>query len=105
MSHIDALGHVKWKQAVDEEYDGLVKNKTWILVSPWQRINIIDCKWVFKLKTKIGSTIDSYKARLVAKGFKQRYKLNYEDTFSLVVKPVTILLILSIALSRGWNLK
>jgi hypothetical protein len=30
------------------------------------------------------------KRRLVAKGFKLRYGLDYEDTFSFVVKPATI---------------
>jgi hypothetical protein len=49
--------------------------------------------------------IDHYKARLVAKGFKQRYGIEYEDTFSLVVKIATIRIILSIAVSKNWSLR
>jgi hypothetical protein len=67
--------------------------------------NIIDCKWVYKTKRKQDATLDRYKARLVAKGFKQRYDIDYEDTFSPVVKAATIRAILSIAMSKNWTLR
>jgi hypothetical protein len=38
----------------------------------------------------------------VTKGYKQRYELDYEDTFNPVVKIATIRLVLSIVVSRGW---
>jgi hypothetical protein len=41
----------------------------------------------------------------VAKGFKQRYDIDYEDTFSPVVKATTIRIVLSIAVSHGWTLR
>lgn len=67
--------------------------------------NIIDCKWVYKIKKQADGSIDRYKAWLVAKGLKQRYRIDYEDTFSPVVKASTIWLILSIVASKGWSLR
>lgn len=55
-------------------------------------------------KKKADGTIDRYEARLVAKGFKQRYSIDYEDTFSSIVKAATIRIVLSIAVLKGWYL-
>ena len=90
---------------MEEEYMDLQKNKTWHLVPLRQGKNLIDCKWVDRIKRKSDGSIDRYKARLVAKGFKQRYDIDYEDTFTPVVKAATIRLVLSIAVSRGWSLR
>jgi hypothetical protein len=101
----DALDNKNWKKAMDEEFGALAKNKTWHLVPPKKGSNIIDCKWVYKIKRKQDESLDRYIARLVAKGFKQRYVIDYEDTFSPVLKAVTIRVILSIAVSRGWAMR
>jgi histone deacetylase 1/2 len=101
----EALGDKNWKEAMDSEYQALMKNKTWHLVPSKKGQNIIDCKWVYKVKRKADGSLDRYKARLVAKGFKQRYGIDYEDTFRPVVKAATIRTILSIAISRGWTLR
>jgi histone deacetylase 1/2 len=101
----EAMQNSSWKKAMDVEYTALMKNKTWHLVPPEQGRNIIDCKWVYKIKRKADGSIDRYKTRLVAKGFKHRYGIDYEDTFSPVVKAAKIRLVLSIAVSSGWNLR
>jgi hypothetical protein len=103
--HTEALGDERWKKAMDSEFDALLKNETWHLVPPNVGANIIDCKWVYKIKRKSDGSIDMYKARLAAKGFKQRYGIDYEDKFSTVIKAATIHIMLSIIVSKGWILR
>jgi histone deacetylase 1/2 len=101
----EALENKNWKEAMDVEYNALMNNNTWHLVPPQKGSNIIDCKWVHKIKYNADGSLNKYKSRLVAKGYKQRYGIDYEDTFSPVVKMATFRIILSIAVSRGWNLR
>jgi hypothetical protein len=61
-SHVTALKHPLWRQAMADEFQALLKNKTWHLIPPRLGLNIIDCKWVFKLKQKVDGSIDRYKA-------------------------------------------
>jgi hypothetical protein len=89
---------------MNDEYTALMRNKTWHLVPPQAGQNMIDCKWVFKVKHKTDGSVDRHKARLVAKGFKQRLGIDYDDMFSHVVKPATIHLVLSLAVSQSWTL-
>ena len=64
-----------------------MKNETWELVPRRRGINLIDSKWVYKIKKKADGSIETFKARLIAKGFKQRHGVDYLDTYSPVVKP------------------
>lgn len=101
----DALHDPRRVAAMDSEHQALLRNKIWHVVPPPKGKNVIDCKWVYRVKKKADGTVDRYKARLMAKGFKQRYGIDYEDTFSPVVKAATVRLIFSIAVSRGWVLR
>jgi hypothetical protein len=42
------MGNKHWKEAMNIEYNALMKNDTWHLDPPKKGINVIDCKWVYK---------------------------------------------------------
>ncbi|BBH09856.1 transposable element gene [Prunus dulcis] len=104
-SFTQASKYSHWQAAMQDEYDALLRNQTWSLVPATSSMNIVGCKWVFKVKRKADGSVDRYKARLVAKGFHQQEGFDYEETFSPVVKPATIRTILSLALSYNWSLQ
>ena len=62
-----------------EELDTLSKNHTWDLVTLLLGKSVVDCKWIYKIKTHFDGSIERYKVRLVAKGFTQEYGINYEE--------------------------
>lgn len=95
----------KWKIAMKEEYDSLLKNHTWELVDRPLGVKIVDNKWVYKLKSERPNAPARYKARLVARGFTQEYGVNYYETFSPVVRFTSIRLILAMAAQRKMHLK
>uniref|UniRef100_A0A2N9J182 Integrase catalytic domain-containing protein n=1 Tax=Fagus sylvatica TaxID=28930 RepID=A0A2N9J182_FAGSY len=100
-----ASKYPQWCTAMDEEFSALQRQHTWSLVPPPIGKNIVGCKWVFKLKRNSDGSISRYKARLVAKGFHQQYGIDFEETFSLVVKPLTVRLILALAVTYNWPLR
>ena len=104
-SYTIASKHPQWCTAMDEEFQALHKQGTWSLVSLPPHKNVVGCKWVYKLKYNSDGTIAKYKARLVAKGFHQQYGVDFDETFSSVIKPPTVRLILSLAISLNWPLK
>ncbi|GJU85046.1 ribonuclease H-like domain-containing protein [Tanacetum coccineum] len=56
--------------------------------------------WLFKLKFRADGNLSRYKARLVANGSSQQVDVDFDETFSLVVKPATIRTVLSLVVSR-----
>jgi hypothetical protein len=57
-------------------------------------------KWLFRHKLTSDGSLDRYKACWVLRGFTQRPGLDYDETFSPVVKFAIVRAVLSLALSH-----
>jgi histone deacetylase 1/2 len=101
----EALSRPKWKEAMNAEFKALTANQTWTLVPLKGQENIIESKWVFKTKYKADGSIERRKARLVAKGFQQTAGLDYDETFSPVIKSSTVRIVLTIAVHLNWEVR
>ena len=85
-----------------DEYKSLIDNTTWRLVPRPPVANVVTGKWIFRHKFHSDGTLARHKARGVVHGFTQRHGVDYDETFSPILKPATIRVVLSIAASRQW---
>ncbi|GJX29663.1 ribonuclease H-like domain-containing protein [Tanacetum coccineum] len=82
----EAVLDSKWVDAMNSEIEALNKNNSWVITDLPE------------------GEIERYRARLVAKGFGQKEGIDYDETFSPVVKMVTVRCVLSHAVQNCWNI-
>ncbi|PKI65210.1 hypothetical protein CRG98_014359 [Punica granatum] len=83
-------------EAMKSEIDSMSENLVWDLVDHPEGIVPIENKWVFKIKIDVDGKVETYKARLVAKGYRQRQRVDYEETFSPIAMLKSIRIMLAI---------
>jgi len=65
---------------MDEEMESLQKNQTWDLVKLLEGKRVVECKWIFKKKSRLSiEEVVFHKARLVAKGYNKKEGVEYDD--------------------------
>ncbi|GJR69008.1 ribonuclease H-like domain-containing protein [Tanacetum coccineum] len=101
-SYFEASKFSHWTDAMNQEMNALLRNGTWEIVELAKDRKAIGSKWIYKIKYRSSGEIDRYKARLVAQGFGQKEGIYYEETFSHVVKMVTVRCLLNVSISNDW---
>jgi len=94
----------QWQDAIQVELDNLKAAGTWEIVERLRDTNVVDSKWVFRVKKDADGNISKWKARLVARGFTQVYGVDYFETFAPVAKLASIRTILAIAARNNWDI-
>ena len=100
----EASSNTLWQQAMKEELDALHKTGTWDPVDLPSIKSAIDCKWVYKIKTRSDDTVNRCKARLVARGFTQEYEIDYEETFAPMARLSSIMTLIVVSAACKWPL-
>lgn len=101
---INGPNQVHWRKAIQAELESMRLRGVFRAAKLPSNQSTIGTKCVYKIKRKADGTIEKYKARLVAKGFKQKYGIDYTETFSPVVKYVTLRMVIATTKHFDWPL-
>ncbi|MCO5569492.1 hypothetical protein L7F22_023205 [Adiantum nelumboides] len=89
---------------MDSEYQSLMENGTWQLVAALPDRNLVTYKWLLRKKLHVDGSISRYKAKLVARGFTQVPGMDYNETFSPVLRITSFRVLIAIAAQFGFLL-
>ncbi|GKD60882.1 retrotransposon protein, putative, ty1-copia subclass, partial [Tanacetum coccineum] len=87
----------KWLDAMNVKMQSMKDNEVWDLVDLLLDGKTVANKWLFKKKTDMDGAVHTYKACLLANGFTQTYRVDYEETFSLIAYIRAIRILIAIA--------
>jgi hypothetical protein len=93
-----------WRDAMQEEYDSIMRNDVWEVVPRLEGKSVVTSRWLYKIKYAADGNIEKHKARFVARGFSQVEGIDYDETFAPVARYTSIKSIMAIATEMGWKI-
>lgn len=82
---------------MEEKFQFLLKNQTWILIIALMYCKILQSKWTFRLKCRTKGEMTYYKVYWAVRGFKQEDSFDYHKIFATVMKPMSYKVLFAIA--------
>ncbi|KAL8159075.1 hypothetical protein V2J09_000612 [Rumex salicifolius] len=92
-SHKFALQNPQWFHSMKEEFDALINNRTWDLVPRPSHANVVTRKWIFRHKFDANGKLSR---------FESHWGIDFNETFSPIVKLTTVRTILSLSITHRW---
>jgi hypothetical protein len=92
-----------WKEAINEEINNMLSNKTWEMVDRPKQQKVIHSMWTFVVKKNEQGKTVRFKARLVALGNTQTAGVDYDKTHAPVVHKKTLRTLLALAAEQKWE--
>ena len=92
-----------YREAVKSEMQSIITNTVFEVVDQPPGRKAISTRWVFNRKIGPKGQIIKYKARLVGRGFQQHEGLDFNETYSGVVKPTAYRTLFALSAIYGWT--
>ena len=73
----EVVKHQVLKDAMNEEYESIMKNGVWDVVPRPKDKFVVTSKWLYKIKHGVDGSVKKFKARFVARGFSQKEGVDY----------------------------
>ena len=99
-SHFD-----NWYKFMIDEMNFFDENDIYTFVFMFFNQKVLERKWVYKLKRDFKEKILKYKTRWVVRDFKQRYEIDFNEIFAIVVKLMIYKVLFAIVTLYNWNIK